>query len=148
VSNEYDGIAEQLFAMSTRMIRERSRELSLTALSTLATVARTGPRRLTDLALCEGITQPSMTALITQLEQLGFVERLADERDRRVVLVAISPAGRKHLRTNRRRGASVFARLMDKLDPDDIAALRAALPALRRLRQLADDDIPAERRTT
>jgi DNA-binding MarR family transcriptional regulator len=148
MSKAHDGIAEQLFAMTTRMIRERSRELSLTALSTLATVERTGPRRLTDLAGCEGITQPSMTALITQLEQLGFVERRADERDRRVVLIAITRAGQKHMRTNRRNGASVFERLMDKLEADDIAALRAALPALRRLRELADSDVPAERRTT
>jgi DNA-binding MarR family transcriptional regulator len=145
---EADGIAEQLFAMTTRTIRERSRDLSLTALSTLATVARTGPRRLTDLAVCEGITQPSMTALITQLEQLGLVERQAHERDGRVVLVAITRAGQSHIRMNRRNGASVFERLIDKLDPDDIAALRAALPALRRLRTLADDDLPTERRTT
>jgi DNA-binding MarR family transcriptional regulator len=145
---ERDGIAEQLFAMTTRMVRERSRELSLTALSTLATVERTGPRRLTDLALCEGITQPSMTALITQLEQLGFVGRQADERDRRVVLVAITRAGQKYMRTSRRNGASVFERLMDQLDADDVAALCEALPALRRLRELAENDIPAERRTT
>jgi DNA-binding MarR family transcriptional regulator len=148
MSNDRDGIAEQLFAMTTRMIRERSRELSLTALSTLATVERTGPRRLTDLALCEGITQPSMTALITQLEQLGLVERQADKRDGRVVLVAITRAGQKHVRTTRCNGASVFQRLMDQLDPDDVAALAAALPALRRLHELADDDLPVERRTT
>jgi DNA-binding MarR family transcriptional regulator len=148
VGDQRDGIAEQLFAMTTRMVRERSRELSLTALSTLATVERTGPRRLTDLALCEGITQPSMTTLITQLEQLGFVERQADKGDGRVVLVAITKVGQKHMRTNRSTGAAVFDRLMDKLDADDVAALQASLPALRRLRELADDDIPAERRTT
>ena len=148
MSDERSDIAEQLFVMTTRMIRERSRQLSLTALSTLVTVDRTGPRRLTDLALCEGITQPSMTTLVTQLEGLGYVERQADTRDRRVVLVAITEAGKQHVLMNRTNGASFVERLMDKLDPDDARALGAALPALRRLRELSEADIPAERRTT
>ena len=40
--------------------------MSLTSLSTLATLELTGPRRITDLAANEGVTQPSMTALVTR----------------------------------------------------------------------------------
>ena len=130
-------LGEVLFALAAQAIRDRGRELSLTALSTLSTMERTGPRRLTDLALNEGVTQPSMTGVVSQLEDLGFAERRRDPRDGRVVLVAITDPGRNHLRDMRRDGASVFTVLIDKLPEDDLTALDAALPALHRLMDLA-----------
>ena len=132
-----DTLGEALFALTPLAVRRRSRELSLTAASTLATLEQAGPRRLTDLAACEGVTQPSMTVLVSQLEDLGFAERRHDPGDGRVVLVAISQAGRNHLRAMRRSGASVFTVLIDKLPERELAALSAALPALRHLLELA-----------
>jgi DNA-binding MarR family transcriptional regulator len=129
--NEFLG--EALYTLAAGVIRRRSRTLSLTALSTLATLEQTGPRRLTDLAVTEEITQPSMTALVTQLEQLGVAERRRDPADARVVLVAITRAGRQLLRERRRAGAEALTELIDKLDEQDAAQLHAALPALRRL---------------
>jgi DNA-binding MarR family transcriptional regulator len=141
-------IGEALFSLGTIGIRQRQRDLSLTALSTLATIERTGARRLGDLAVSEGVTQPSMSALVSQLESLGLADRQADARDGRVVRVAITPAGREHLRALRRSGASVFEVLVDKLAPREAASLRSALPVFRRLLELADDDPPSGRSGT
>jgi DNA-binding MarR family transcriptional regulator len=135
-----DVIAEALFALAAVAIRQRGRELSLTAASTLSTLDRTGPHRVTDLAVSEGVAQPSMTALVTQLERLGFAERRPAAGDRRVVLVALTPAGREYLRTSRRVGASLFTTLIDKLTDAEVAALRAAVPPIRRVLELAATD--------
>jgi DNA-binding MarR family transcriptional regulator len=135
-----------LFSLTPLAIRNRSRELSLTAVSTLAALDQTGPRRLTDLAVNEQVTQPSMTALVTQLEALGFAERRRDPSDGRVVLVAITRPGKQYLRSMRRAGASVFTALIDKLDEEDVAALSAALPALRHLLDLAAEGETGEPR--
>jgi len=78
-----------------------------------------------------------MTAVVSQLADLGFAERRPDCADGRVVLVAITQAGLHHLRATRRAGASVFTVLIDKLTEQEAAALSAALPALRRLMELA-----------
>ena len=137
MAGDSETLGEALFALAPLVIRRRSRELSLTATATLATLERTGPRRLTDLAASEGVTQPSMTAVVSQLEDAGFAERRSDPGDGRVVLVAISQAGRRHLWSVRRAGASVFTVLIDKLPEQEAAALSAALPALRRLLELA-----------
>jgi DNA-binding MarR family transcriptional regulator len=133
VARETEDVGAALYALATGVIRRRSRTLSLTALSTLATLDRTGPRRLTELAVVEEITQPSMTSLVTQLEQLGLAERRRDRLDARVVLVAITRAGRQLLRKRRRAGAEALTELVDKLDPQQAAELNAALPALLRL---------------
>ena len=137
MAGDGDTLGEALFALAPLAVRRRSRELSLTATATLATLERTGPRRLTDLAASEGVTQPSMTAVVSRLEDAGFAERRADPGDRRVVLVAISQAGRHYLGAMRRAGASAFTVLIDKLPAQEAAALSAALPALRRLLELA-----------
>jgi DNA-binding MarR family transcriptional regulator len=126
-------LGEALYTLAAGVIRRRSRTLSLTALSTLSTLEQTGPRRLTDLAVTEEITQPSMTSLVTQLEQLGFAERRRDAADARVVLVAITRGGRQFMRERRRAGAQTLTELIDKLDEQDMAQLHSALPALRRL---------------
>jgi DNA-binding MarR family transcriptional regulator len=133
VAHDNEALGEALYAFATGVIRRRSRTLSLTALSTLATLERTGPRRLTDLAVAEEVTQPSMTSLVTQLEQLGLAERRRDQVDARVVLVAITRAGRQLTRKRRQAGAQTLTALIDTLDEQDASALHAALPALLRL---------------
>jgi DNA-binding MarR family transcriptional regulator len=113
--------------------------MSLTSASTLSTLQRTGPRRLTDLAVAEAMTQPGMTALVRTLEHAGLVQRHGDPTDKRVALIGLTAAGLDHLQTCRRAGAAGFAQLIDKLTPTEAAALIAALPALDRLREFDDE---------
>lgn len=121
--------AEALYGLMVAMVREAPREVSLTAAATMATLERTGARRITDLAALEGVTQPSMTALVGTLERSGFVERRR-AADQRVVLVSLTPAGAGYLRAVRRSGAEAFARLIDKLPAEDLGAVARAAPAL------------------
>jgi DNA-binding MarR family transcriptional regulator len=117
-------------------IRRLPREMSLTALATMATLDRSGPRRITDLAAVEGVTQPSMTSLVSALERSEFVQRLTDITDKRVVLVAITASGSRYVRVRRRAGAESFALLIDKLPAEEFEALAAASPALAHLLEL------------
>jgi hypothetical protein len=55
------------------------------------------------------------------------------------VLVALRAAGANYLRSCRRAGAEAFARLIDKLPPDEAATLLAAAPALQHLHELQDE---------
>jgi DNA-binding MarR family transcriptional regulator len=132
-------IGEALYALVTLAVRHGPRDVSLTAASTLSTLDRTGPRRLTDLALIEGVTQPSMSVIVTGLEQAGLAERRADPADKRVVLVALTAAGADYIRARRRVGAKAFAELIETLPEDHAAALAAAVPAMNRLRELDGD---------
>jgi DNA-binding MarR family transcriptional regulator len=127
---------EALYGLVTAAVRRGPREMSLTSLSTLATLDRTGPRRITDLAVIQGVAQPSMTVLVTALERSGLVERRGDLADRRVALVALTAVGAELLRAQRRAGAEALIGLIDKLPADEAAALAAAIPALRHLREL------------
>jgi DNA-binding MarR family transcriptional regulator len=129
-----------LYALVTGAVRRIPRDLSLTSLSTLATLDRTGPRRITDLAVVEAVAQPSMTVLVRGLERDGLVERRGDPSDGRVALVALTEAGSRFIRARRSAGAASFVDLIDKLPADESAALAAAIPALEHLRRLDDEE--------
>lgn len=133
-------IGSALFGLATRAVRRAPRDLTITSAATLATLDRTGPRRITDLAAIEGVTQPAMTVLVRVMEESGLVERRGDPSDKRVTLVHLTEAGAAYVRARRRSGVEAFAQLIDKLPDDEIEALTAALPALEHLAALDRQD--------
>ncbi|MFD8597191.1 MarR family winged helix-turn-helix transcriptional regulator [Kitasatospora sp. NPDC059646] len=139
-------IGAALYALATRATRRLPRDMSLTSAATLATLARTGPRRITDLAAVQGVTQPAMTALVRVMEESGLVERQGDASDRRVTLVRLTEAGASYVRTRHRAGVAAFERLIDGLTGDEVDALMAALPALEHLAELDTEDREGTRR--
>jgi DNA-binding MarR family transcriptional regulator len=133
-------IGATLNGMISATLRRGLGGMSLTSLSTMATLDRTGPRRVTDLAFTEGVTQPAMTAVIRSLERTGLVERREDPADGRVALIAITASGADVLRERRRSGAEAFERRIEKLPAKEVKTLLAALPALEHIRLLAEAD--------
>jgi DNA-binding MarR family transcriptional regulator len=129
-------VAEELQGLLTAVVHGVPRDLSLTALSTLANVGRNGPRRITDLASTEGVTQPSMTTLVTNLQRAGYLERRSQPGDGRVTLVAITASGMALLDSRRRAGADSLRELIKKLPRTEVMALHAAIPAIAHLRAL------------
>jgi DNA-binding MarR family transcriptional regulator len=131
-------VGETLSGLVAGVVRRGSRDISLTSLTTLATLHRSGPQRITDLALVEGVAQPSMTALVAILQRDGYVVRRGDPSDKRVALIELTEAGTELLRGRRRANAEAFAQLIEKLPSAENAALLAALPALRHLGELQE----------
>src|ERR1700755_1495494 len=96
-------LAEGLDRLVTLLPRLTPRGgLSLVAASTLATLERHGPSRITELAEAQSVTQPAMTGLVGRLTAQGLAERSVDPDDRRGVLVALTDPGRALLAARRR----------------------------------------------
>jgi DNA-binding MarR family transcriptional regulator len=114
-------------------------ELSLTAASTLRRLERSGPHRLSELYVPEGVSQPAMTQLITRLEKDGLARRDGDPADGRAVVVSITEAGRVAVARRREVRARALAGLLAQLPDEDRDALLAALPAVERLGDLIAD---------
>jgi DNA-binding MarR family transcriptional regulator len=81
-----------------------------------------------------------MTSLVIALERAKLVERADDPSDKRVALIALTRAGAGVLRTKRRAGTKAVAHLIDQLSPAEVQSLANALPALLRLRGLAEEE--------
>ena len=116
-------------ARLVRLLIIEAGSVSRTQLSVLASL-RDGPHRVTALAELERVAQPSMTALVSRLEDAGWVTREPDPTDGRVVNVAITPAGLETLDRHTTARAEALAARLAALAPEERAALAAALPAL------------------
>jgi DNA-binding MarR family transcriptional regulator len=131
-------LAELANAVGTRigrlarvLIRETI-EVSRTTLSALATL-RERPRRITELASLERVAQPTMTVLVSRLEQRGWVERHPDPTDRRAVQVAITDAGTKVLDELIAKRTTLLAERLGELSETERETLARAIPILDRL---------------
>lgn len=131
---------EALYVLTVTVMHRVPRDMSLTQLSTLSTLADGVARRITDLAAIQGVTQPSMTEMVATLERAGYVQRQRDPLDRRVSLAALTPAGWDCLRDHRRAVSHALAHLVAKLSDAERAALTAAVPALVHLRELEEQE--------
>ncbi|MGH3416136.1 MAG: MarR family winged helix-turn-helix transcriptional regulator [Actinocrinis sp.] len=139
--------AEAIYGMLSVLLRGAPRDMGLTSTATLSTLERTGPRRITDLALIEAVSQPSMTVLVAALVRSGLAERRGEPSDKRVTLVAITPAGADYLARRRAAATQAVAQLIDKLPPEQTEALTAAIPALLHLRDLYHEEREPPART-
>src|SRR6266851_1144876 len=104
--------------------------LSFTTLSVLHTLSRKGPMRLTELTATEQMTQPAITQMVRRLEDDGLLERRADKSDGRTVLVQLTTRGAQVIEARRAARVERLASLLDRLSPEERAAIACALPAL------------------
>ena len=133
-----NGLRPMLFHLNRRLRRELA-PLGITGgQAALLWTIRSNPGIGTrELAEREGVSAPAMTAYLDRLEGAGLVARRRSERDRRRVELALTDEGLRVLRSVRSRRTAWLAARLKRLEPDELAAVEAALPALRRL--LEDD---------
>jgi DNA-binding MarR family transcriptional regulator len=132
--------AERLALVAGRLNRRMQAAtggLSHGLLSALAVIAKRGPLRLSDLAALEGVSAPSMTRTVAELEARGYVVRSPDPVDGRAVLIAAADAGAAAIVDARSTRAQVVTELLATLSQRDAEAIAAALPALERLTEPA-----------
>lgn len=76
-----------------------------TDLRCMEILSRGRPLTAGEVAAATGLTSGAATALLDRLESRGYVRRVRDKRDRRKILIEVTPAARGKV-------APVFARLM------------------------------------
>ena len=108
-------------------------EVSPSQVSTLASVDRLGPITLGDLAAVERVQPPTMTRIVTALDEAGLVSREVDQNDRRIARVQTTVAGRKFLERSRGRKEAYLAARIRTLDADDRAILARAAVILENI---------------
>jgi len=137
---DVDRLTTVIEDFNTVFIRLASvQRLNFSTLSVLHSLSRGGPMRLTDLLATEQIKQPALTSLVSKLEGAGLVSRRADPSDGRAALLSLTSAGETVVESRRADRVAKLARLIDRLDDRDRAALADAQGVLSRLVAIAHD---------
>jgi DNA-binding MarR family transcriptional regulator len=130
-------LAAQLRLVLVPLVRQlrlqNGPELTAGRASALATIAKAGPLTVGELAEREHVSSPMITKIAKSLEEMGLVSRTADESDRRVTRLTLTPEGTKVLEHNRTRKNAWLAQRLRSLAPGEREALEAVLPVLERV---------------
>jgi DNA-binding MarR family transcriptional regulator len=86
-----------------------------------------------ELAARERVSPPAMTKHVDRLERDGLVKRTRSETDGRRVGLTITDEGARTLRRVRSRRTAWLAQRLGELEPDELAAVEAAIEPLARL---------------
>lgn len=118
-----------------RQIAQVDRTLGLTPerASLLSVLAFAGPRTIGQLAAIERVSPPAITRIVTALEHVGLAERIRGDRDRRIVTVRVTPAGRRLMEKGRARRIEVLAQRLRTAAAEDLRTLESGTRVLERL---------------
>jgi DNA-binding MarR family transcriptional regulator len=135
-SSQLDEIAEALpqrtSALSRLFLTRTSVCVSRTEVGVMRNL-KTGPRRITELAADEHVTQPAITLLVNRLAERGWLKRVSDPSDGRAVLVSLTPEGDRVFEQLRSEYRALLHEEMATLDDAEVDTLAAAVEILDKL---------------
>jgi len=149
-----EAVADRLHSAAIHLLRQLRKEddasgLSAPRLSALSVVVFGGPLTLGQLAAAEQVKPPTMTRIVTGLEKDGLVQRVGDERDRRLTRIQATARGHKVLAAGRARRIEKLAAAVRRLGGAELAELTRGVQLLEEIvgsmRHRVDGD-PATKR--
>ena len=119
----------------SRHLRRETHSLGVTGgqISLLAEIRRSPGIGVRELAAAERMSSPGMSKYVVRLERAGLVRRRTETTDRRRVGLELTEEGQRVLRSVRSRRTAWLATRLNNLDPDELAAIDAAIEPLARL---------------
>jgi DNA-binding MarR family transcriptional regulator len=131
-------LADQLHSAAIHLLRQLRKEdeasgLSAPRLSALSVVVFGGPVTLGQLARAEQVRPPTMTKIVTGLENDGLVERKADSSDGRLTRIVATPKGQRILVEGRARRVKSLTRAVEQLNEAELARLDRGIQVFRKL---------------
>ena len=124
-------VADRLHSAAIHFLRRVAREdeaggVSPARLSALSVLVYGGPMSLGELAAAERVQPPTMTRIVTGLEEDGLVRRAVSGSDRRVSEVRATPKGVRALDRARARRLALIRSGLSSLGRAELATLERA----------------------
>lgn len=119
--------------LARRLRGQAEGDVTASQLSAMSTLCNRGPLTLGELSAVERVKPPTMTRIVTSLEELGLVAKVPDPDDRRVCRAELTGTGRRLLEGNQQRKDAYLAARLVALPAADREAVTSAVDALERL---------------
>ena len=119
--------------LARRLRQQNEGEITASQFSALSSISHYGPVTLGKLASVERLRPPTVTRMVSFLEESGLVLRRPDAEDRRICRVELTDFGRDLLERSRSRKDAYLATRLATLAPQELDVLRDATAVLERL---------------
>ena len=118
-------------AIRAEMRRNGAPALSIPQVRTLAYLHRSPASCLFHLADHLGVTRPTASTIVERLVRRGMVSRADDPRERRRVVLRLTPLGLQHFRRTRRATQKWMATVLSRLSAAELRHIARGVTVLR-----------------
>jgi DNA-binding MarR family transcriptional regulator len=131
-------IADRLHSAAIHLLRRVRKQDTATGegparLSALSVLVFGGPVTLGGLAAAEQVRPPTMSRIVTGLEQSGLARRITDPMDARRVRICATGKGERLLQQGRKRRIGYLARHLRVLTEKELKSLKRAVNMLEKI---------------
>ncbi|MGI6538453.1 MAG: MarR family winged helix-turn-helix transcriptional regulator [Caldicoprobacterales bacterium] len=99
----------------------------------LLTVNYYGDTTMTDFAENLGIKKQQATRIINNLVEKGYVQRIYDESDRRIVFIRLTQEAKRYLDEHKMNANALFVDSMEDIGESEIKELQNAIETINRI---------------
>jgi DNA-binding MarR family transcriptional regulator len=137
MDDDLHALGEDLISTAARIVRWAPKEdgfnISFAAARLLARLHDNGPTRISELAIAERCSQPTITNHVKRLEAAQLVDRAADPRDARAWMIKLTKKGNQQLTLMRHSIGTSLEPYLATMSKRDLKALRDGVEAMQRL---------------
>jgi DNA-binding MarR family transcriptional regulator len=120
-------------------------DLTPTQYSVLALVRARGPLGLAELTELEGLNPTMLSRIVKALDERGLIRRLPNPNDMRAARVEVTPEGELVAGRVREQRTRVLSECLERLPPQTVDLLLAAVPAMEALAEAVKPPAKAAR---
>lgn len=106
-------------------------DLSMNEMHTIEAIGYDGIKSMTETAEILRIAVGTLTTSVNRLVKKGYVERLRDDNDRRIVLIKLTEKGREVFKIHEEFHVEMVEKLLEDLDLEQDTALIGSLEKLK-----------------
>lgn len=116
-----------ILAIEENNLRKQHVELSMTEVHILEAIVKSESNMMSVVAKYLMVTQGTLTVSVSKLEKKGYVERIKDDEDRRVVRLVITDKARAVLEVHDEFHAQMIDKIVNELDIEEEQELLRSL---------------------
>lgn len=116
-----------ILAIEESNLRKENVELSMTEVHILEAVDKSESNMMSAISKYLMVTQGTLTVSVTRLEKKGYVERIRDDVDRRIVRLVLKDKAREVLKVHDEFHSQMIDKIVNELDIEEEQELLESL---------------------
>lgn len=119
-----------ILVLEEKNLQDRGISLSMTEVHTLENIQKSKSKTMSDVARLQLITQGTLTVAVTRLQKKGYVSRLQDAQDKRIIRLSLTAKALEVLAIHEKFHEEMIDSFISDLKIDQDVAL---ITSLRRI---------------
>ncbi len=134
-TNTKSSLSDLIFIFRKNILKSIKKEgfkhdLTFSQVEVLGLIGPTGKVTMKHIADHLGVTPPSATEIVSEMEKKGLVKRVDDKKDRRIVFIVLAPMSKKLSVSLCKEKEFILKKMLSKLNKKDCESFERIIRVL------------------